>query len=273
MSPQLCAFGWTDTFTFPYSGSNFPLRVGAGPSYSYPLNKRPSGRSMTALTAVTILMLLACFTLTVLGQDFTAPRGRVLLRDVPSIRFYSGAMTAYRRTSPIPQMTCLDGPCGSAPTTIDCINTGSNGVEVTWSCSAILPNDVHLGQVAVACEGYENPDDEYVLDGSCGLEYTLRLGNGFYVNPFFAFLWEYTIIRWLTWTIVVILLVGGIIGIIYDCCCSNRTSVDGDGSMQNQTSSTTSFTYISGSSSRSASSSSGKGTYHRSSASGGTKKR
>lgn len=32
-----------------------------------------------------------------------------------------------------------------------------------------------FGSVEVICEGYDYPDDPYILKGSCGLEYTLEL--------------------------------------------------------------------------------------------------
>ena len=35
--------------------------------------------------------------------------------------------------------------------------------------------DYRLGSVTVACEGYDYPDDPYILAGSCGLEYSLEL--------------------------------------------------------------------------------------------------
>jgi hypothetical protein len=35
--------------------------------------------------------------------------------------------------------------------------------------------DYRLGSVSVACEGYDYPEDPYILAGSCGLEYTLEL--------------------------------------------------------------------------------------------------
>ena len=34
---------------------------------------------------------------------------------------------------------------------------------------------MYLGSVNVICEGYDYPDDPYILAGSCGLEYTLEL--------------------------------------------------------------------------------------------------
>lgn len=38
-----------------------------------------------------------------------------------------------------------------------------------------MDNWYRFGKVEVSCEGYNNPDDPYILRGSCGLEYTLEL--------------------------------------------------------------------------------------------------
>ena len=34
-----------------------------------------------------------------------------------------------------------------------------------------------FGRIEVSCEGYSHPADDYILKGSCGLEYTLELTN------------------------------------------------------------------------------------------------
>jgi len=34
---------------------------------------------------------------------------------------------------------------------------------------------MRFGSVVVICEGYNYPDDPYILAGSCGMEYTLEL--------------------------------------------------------------------------------------------------
>merc|ERR1719166_15103 len=34
---------------------------------------------------------------------------------------------------------------------------------------------VRLGRVEVVCEGYDYPEDDFILAGSCGLEYSLEL--------------------------------------------------------------------------------------------------
>merc|ERR1712004_440686 len=52
---------------------------------------------------------------------------------------------------------------------------GSDGRGVQWECKADMDNGLRFGQVEVVCEGYDYPDDPYILAGSCGLEYTLEL--------------------------------------------------------------------------------------------------
>lgn len=38
-----------------------------------------------------------------------------------------------------------------------------------------MDNAYRFGRVEVSCEGFNHPDDPYILRGSCGLEYTLEL--------------------------------------------------------------------------------------------------
>ncbi|CAB5182908.1 unnamed protein product [Rhizophagus irregularis] len=48
-----------------------------------------------------------------------------------------------------------------------------------WKCEADLPKSLKFGRLKVTCEGYEHPNDQYVLKGSCGLKYTLYLTNDY----------------------------------------------------------------------------------------------
>jgi hypothetical protein len=56
-----------------------------------------------------------------------------------------------------------------------CTNQGADysKEDVQWSCTANLPSEFKLGSTDVICEGYDSPDDERVLKGSCGVEYRL----------------------------------------------------------------------------------------------------
>jgi hypothetical protein len=60
---------------------------------------------------------------------------------------------------------------------IRCKNSGSdyNEEDIQWTCTASLPEEFKLGSTDVICEGYDFPDDPYILKGSCGVEYRLVL--------------------------------------------------------------------------------------------------
>nr|XP_060618677.1 store-operated calcium entry-associated regulatory factor [Anolis sagrei ordinatus] len=103
---------------------------------------------------------------------------RVLLREVQALTLYPGKNTNYRRSSPVPQLQCTGGSagCGAyAPDVVQCYNKGWDGYDVQWECKADLDAAYRFGKIEVSCEGYDYPDDPYILKGSCGLEYTLEL--------------------------------------------------------------------------------------------------
>lgn len=58
-----------------------------------------------------------------------------------------------------------------------CKNSGSqyDVEDIQWTCQASLPAEFKLGSTEVICEGYDSPDDPYILKGSCGVEYRLAL--------------------------------------------------------------------------------------------------
>lgn len=102
----------------------------------------------------------------------------VLLRDVQVLTLHRGRFTTARRSSPVPQLQCVGGSagCGSfVPEVVQCYNRGSDGIDTQWECKADMDNVYRFGRVEVSCEGYNSPNDAYVLRGSCGLEYTLEL--------------------------------------------------------------------------------------------------
>lgn len=98
---------------------------------------------------------------------------RVRLTDVEAITLHDGLKTNARRVPAMPQLQCNGLYCSSKPTTVQCQNTGFDGIDVQWRCEAEMPNGVKFGLLDVSCEGYDYPDDPYVLVGSCGLTYTL----------------------------------------------------------------------------------------------------
>ncbi|XP_073698208.1 store-operated calcium entry-associated regulatory factor isoform X2 [Garra rufa] len=102
----------------------------------------------------------------------------VLLRDVQVLTLHKGRYTTARRSSPVPQLQCVGGTAGCGafvPEVVQCYNRGSDGIDTQWECKADMDNAYRFGRVEVSCEGYNSPNDAYVLRGSCGLEYTMEL--------------------------------------------------------------------------------------------------
>ena len=70
------------------------------------------------------------------------------------------------------QLTCVGGSAShrqSEVSTVQCYNQGFNGRDYDWRCESQLDKSLKISEFVVSCEGYNNPDDPYVLVGSCGL--------------------------------------------------------------------------------------------------------
>lgn len=83
-------------------------------------------------------------------------------------------------------MACSGRYCNQLPSTVSCAREGFDGSDATWRCTVEgLPNTLRLAQASVTCEGFDYPDDPYVLAGSCGVELSLEpsgVGNPDTVN-------------------------------------------------------------------------------------------
>lgn len=120
----------------------------------------------------------------------SAKNDRIRLRDVETLTLYSDKWTTSGRSGAVRQLTCVGGPCSRASIeTAQCYNRGFDGNDVQWECKAELPSDFKFGRLEVSCEGYEYPNDDYVLVGSCGLEYTIsevsKMGGSYF--PSFSY--------------------------------------------------------------------------------------
>jgi len=104
---------------------------------------------------------------------------KVLLQEVKALTLREGHMTAGRRSSPVSQLKCVGGSAYNSkhPSVVQCTNVGSDGVDTQWKCEATLDKEIDLQVVSVSCEGYNFPDDPYILKGSCGLEYKLEYNS------------------------------------------------------------------------------------------------
>ncbi|XP_043915634.1 store-operated calcium entry-associated regulatory factor [Protopterus annectens] len=126
---------------------------------------------------------------------------KVLLKDIQAITLHRNRYTNARRASPIPQLQCTGGSAGCSafvPEVVQCQSRGWDGFDIQWECKTDMDTSYRFGTVSVSCEGFDYPDDPYVLRGSCGLEYTLELteagrkrhgssfGNGIFGSGFSA---------------------------------------------------------------------------------------
>ncbi|XP_062430370.1 store-operated calcium entry-associated regulatory factor [Rhea pennata] len=102
---------------------------------------------------------------------------RVLLREVQALTLHRGRYTTARRAAAVPQLQCTGGAagCAAVPEVVQCYNKGWDGYDVQWQCKADLENSYRFGQIEVSCEGYDYPDDPYILRGSCSLLFRLEL--------------------------------------------------------------------------------------------------
>jgi len=128
-------------------------------------------------------LLIAVFLGTVaavlLGTCIAEAKESVRLQDIDVLTFTNGEYTRGRRRSAVPQLKCVGGSAKGKyePHTAMCKNIGFDGRDVAWKCEADLPGEYNLGKVTVICEGYDYPEDSYVLKDSCGLEYNLEFSE------------------------------------------------------------------------------------------------
>lgn len=103
---------------------------------------------------------------------------RVRLSSIETLTLYAGRYTEGRRSSPVPQLKCIGGTAGCSafvPKVVQCYNRGSDGSDIQWECKTDMDNAYRFGEISVSCEGFDYPEDDYILQGSCGLEYQLDL--------------------------------------------------------------------------------------------------
>ena len=93
---------------------------------------------------------------------------RVLLDDVTRLSLNS-ATQIVRYNQVVSQMICVAGPEAHRPSVMHCEREAP---DCEWVCDANLHPNYRLGVVRIVCEGYDSPEDRYVVEGSCGAAYT-----------------------------------------------------------------------------------------------------
>ena len=114
-----------------------------------------------------------------LARSYTKAKDAILLSKVRALTLHAGKSTSHNRIPAIPQLTCVGGNgCRHYEVeTLRCKNSGSeyDAEDIQWTCQAELPREFKLGGTEVVCEGFDGPDDPWILKGSCGVEYRLFL--------------------------------------------------------------------------------------------------
>jgi hypothetical protein len=133
---------------------------------------------MRHITTTTLLALAATNLPTTLAARKT-PTDAVLLSNIKTLTLHNGRQTTARRGPSVPQLECVGGNARGLHSVdvMRCTNAGADydPEDVQWTCQASLPTEFKLGSTEVVCEGYESPEDPFVLKGSCGVEYRLIL--------------------------------------------------------------------------------------------------
>ncbi|XP_028392213.1 store-operated calcium entry-associated regulatory factor-like isoform X1 [Dendronephthya gigantea] len=122
--------------------------------------------------------LLLCINCLLWNLKFVVGSDRVQIRNVEVLTLYQGKMTTGRRSTPVLQLRCSGGSAGCSafvPQVVQCYNRGWDGYDAQWECKTDMDSKYRFGKIDVSCEGYDYPDDPYILRGSCGLEYTIEL--------------------------------------------------------------------------------------------------
>ncbi|VDK88522.1 unnamed protein product, partial [Onchocerca ochengi] len=105
--------------------------------------------------------------------------GKVRLVDVTTLTLYRDKYTTGRRSASIPQIQCVGGSAKGKfePRVVQCYNRGYDGNDVQWECKAEMSDQYEFGEIRISCEGYDYPNDPYILQGSCGLKYNLEYSH------------------------------------------------------------------------------------------------
>jgi SOCE-associated regulatory factor of calcium homoeostasis len=127
------------------------------------------------------------------GEDSSADSGsadRVYLRSVSALTFSVNGRTRGRRRYSRTQLECVGGSAAGYfwsgadryPRIVNCENRGWDGASVQWRCRAELKDGLEFGDTSVTCEGYDGPADDYIVRGSCRLEYTLNYSSAYEIS-------------------------------------------------------------------------------------------
>nr|XP_027199985.1 store-operated calcium entry-associated regulatory factor-like [Dermatophagoides pteronyssinus] len=118
--------------------------------------------------------MLLVYSINLIVIVMAQPNDRILLENIDALTFESDRLAKTRRNQKIPQLKCIGGGnCNRVKLEVaQCFNVGSNQ-SIEWECRGDMPSKYKLVQVNMSCEGYDSPQDQYILADSCALQYSI----------------------------------------------------------------------------------------------------
>lgn len=91
----------------------------------------------------------------------------ILENNIRELVFYKNKYANRDRSAQL-QLQCKRGCDNFYPEMVYCKRI------IEWHCDGNLPPDLHFGLIDIDCEGYSEPGDEFILNGSCVLKFTIE---------------------------------------------------------------------------------------------------
>jgi len=125
------------------------------------------------MKAATLLLAMFAFVGGALAWGET--HDRVRLQDIQVLTLKHDKMTTGRRSSSVKQLKCVgrSAQCQFTPSVMQCYNRNGEGWDVQFECKGYMDNSFRFGEIEMMCEGFDYPEDHYIVAGSCFLEFTL----------------------------------------------------------------------------------------------------
>ena len=93
--------------------------------------------------------------------------------------FTKDKLTTGNRTESIPQLRCLNKYDIFKIDKVYCMNMGYKNEKIEWECNTNINGKYKFHSIKISCEGYDSIEDPYILEGSCGLEYSIESTSNF----------------------------------------------------------------------------------------------
>ena len=137
--------------------------------------------NLAAILSTAILLSTMILTTNAFPFDH---HNRIRMADLQTLTLVAGAWTTARRVPAVPQLQCIGSNCHLVHiSSAQCYNRGFDGHDAQWECRASMAPQYKFGRIDVNCEGFDYPEDPYILVGSCALKYEIDVAHSGYGIP------------------------------------------------------------------------------------------